>query len=108
MRVLVVHHGRLPPAATEPDRPTTGGALRARWHIEALQAAGHDVIALIRGQDQPGGFEDASDLLIRASRTQPDRVIAIAPEEAPVLRALGVPIAVDLYAPRLLEGAFEG
>ena len=35
-------------------------------------------------------------------------MIAVAPEEAPVLRALGVPLAVDLYAPRLLEGAFEG
>lgn len=108
MRALVVHHGVLPPTAAEPDRPTTGGALRASWHIRALEAAGHEVVALTRGQDQPGGFEDAADLLNRAAALRPDRVIAVQPEDAPVLRGLGVPLAVDLYAPRLLEGAFEG
>ena len=112
--MLVVHHGRLPPAASEPDRPTTGGALRARWHVEALRGAGHEVIALGRGRDlgegpdRASGYEDASDLLIRASALRPDRIIAVAPEEAPVLRALGAPLAVDLYAPRLLESAYEG
>jgi len=108
MRVLVVHHGRLPPAPDEPDRPVSGGALRASWHVAALKRAGHEVLALTRDRDAPGGFEAASDLLLRASAWAPDRIVAVQPEDAPALRALGVPLAVDLYAPRLLEAAFEG
>ncbi len=107
MRVLIVHHGRLPPGPEEADRPVTGGALRADGHRVALEAAGHEVLTLTRERDQPGGFEAASDLLARAAACQPDRVVCVQPEDAPALRALGVPLAVDLYAPRLLEAAWE-
>lgn len=108
MRVLVVHHGRLPPRPEEEDRPVSGGALRAAWHIAALERAGHEVVALTRDRDAPGGFEAAADLLVRAAALRPDRVICVQPEDAPALAPLGVPLAVDLYAPRLLEAAFEG
>ena len=36
MRILIVHHGRLPGG----DQPVTGGALRAWHHGEALRGAG--------------------------------------------------------------------
>ncbi len=107
MRVLLVHHGRLPPRPDEPDRPVTGGALRAEAHRRALEAAGHEVVALHRELDAPGGYEAAADLLARAAALRPDRVVCVQPEDAPALRALGVPLAVDLYAPRLLEAAWE-
>jgi hypothetical protein len=37
----------------------------------------------------------------------PDAILCVAPEEAPALSGLA-PLVVDLYAPRLLEGAWEG
>lgn len=104
VRVLIVHHGLLP----APGRPTTGGALRAWHHGRALQQAGHEVVWLSRAQDAPGGFEGPADLLARARAVGPDRVICVQPEEAPPLTGLDVPLAVDLYAPRLVEAPFEG
>ena len=108
MRILIVHHGRLPPSADEPDRPVSGGALRAAHHAAALRAAGLDVALLTRDVDAPGGFASPGDLLRRALALKPDRIVCVQPEDAPALRPLGVPLAVDLYAPRLLEAAFEG
>lgn len=99
-----MHHGVLPTA----DRPVTGGALRAWHHAQALQAAGHEVVTLTRSQDMPGGYDSAQDLLLRAQAIAPDRVICVQLEEAAILGQLSVPMAVDLYAPRLLEAPFEG
>ena len=104
MRILIVHHGRLPGG----DQPVTGGALRAWHHGEALRGAGHEVHYLSRAQDTPGGFSSPADLVRRAMALSPDRVIAVQPEDAPALRAVGAPLCVDLYAPRLLEAPFEG
>lgn len=103
MRVLVVHHGALP----APGRPVSGGALRA-WRIgRALQRAGHEVHWLTRAQDQPGGFASPAELALRARSLAPDRIVCVQLEEAPALGTLGLPLAVDLYAPRLLEAPFE-
>ncbi len=104
MRILIVHHGSLPAA----DRPVSGGALRAWHHGRALQAAGHEVHWLARAQDTPGGFASKADLQARARAVAPARIVCVQPEEAPALRALDTPMAVDLYAPRLLEAPFEG
>lgn len=104
MRILLVHHGRLP----SPHGPTTGGALRAWHHGCALQAAGHEVHFLSRAQDGPGGYASLAELALRARALRPDRAICVQPEDAIALADLGVPLAVDLYAPRLLEAPFEG
>ncbi len=103
MRVLVVHHGRLP----SPDAPCTGGARRAAVHIEALRGAGHDVSSLARAQDEPGGFASPGELTRRALAARPDWILCVTPEDAPALASVA-PLMVDLYAPRLLESAFEG
>jgi hypothetical protein len=103
VRILVVHHGALPAA----DRPTTGGAIRAADHVATLRGAGHDVVTLARAQDGPGGFTGPAHLRALARRAAPDWVLCVAPEEAPALAGLA-PLVVDLYAPRLLEAAFEG
>jgi len=107
MRILIVHHGVLPGAESE-RQPITGGALRAWFHGSALQDAGHEVIWLAREQDQPSGFSSSADLARKAASYAPDRVICVQLEDAPALASLGCPLAVDLYAPRLLEAPFEG
>lgn len=104
MRVLIVHHGRLP----APGQPVTGGALRAWNHGRALQAAGFEVAYLTRHQDAPGGFRSPPDLVRKAGALRPDRVLAVQIEDVPALAALRLPLAVDLYAPRLIEGAYSG
>lgn len=104
MRVLIVHHGRRP----EPGRPVTGGARRAHHLGSGLTDAGHEVIWLHRDQDGPDGFASPEDLFAKARALQPQRIVAVQLEDAPPLAALGVPLAVDLYAPRLLEAPFEG
>ncbi len=104
MRILIVHHGSLP----TDDRPTTGGALRAWHHGMALQGAGHAVHWLSRAQDGPGGFASPAELALRARALRPDRILCVQPEDAPALATVGVPLAVDLYAPRLIEAPFEG
>lgn len=103
MRVLVVHHGALP----SPERPTSGGARRAAAHVDALRGAGHDVHTLGRSQDTPGGFRSPGDLRRLAAAIAPDWILCVSPEEAPALAGIA-PLMVDLYAPRLLEGAWEG
>ncbi len=112
MRVLVVHHGSLAPT----DAPTSGGALRAATHIDALRAAGHEVRMLSRAQDVAAepptgvgarGFRSPSDLRRMAAAHAPDWILCVAQEEAPALRDIA-PLVVDLYAPRPLEAAFEG
>ncbi len=103
MRVTVVFHGTLPDAGTI----ATGGALRAAVHIEALRHAGHEVRPLARAQDHPEGYTSPGHLRQLVQAGDPDLVICVAPEEAPALAQLA-PLVVDLYAPRLLEGAFEG
>lgn len=103
MRILVVHHGALDPQAG----PTSGGAIRASAHAAALRGAGHDVRTLARAQDGAGGFTGPAHLRALARRMSPDWTLCVAPEEAPALAGLA-PLVVDLYAPRLLEAAFEG
>ena len=103
MRILIVHHGTLP----APGRAVTGGALRAWHHGRALQDAGHEVFFLTRAQDTPGGYANSRDLAWRARHLAPDRIVCVQLEEAAALGTLGVPMAVDLYAPRLLEAPFE-
>jgi hypothetical protein len=63
---------------------------------------------LARDQDGPGGFSSPADLALRARRLAPDRIVCVQPEDAPALATVGAPLAVDLYAPRLLEAPFEG
>lgn len=104
MRVVVTHHGVLPGS----DHPVTGGALRAHHHARALRGAGHEVLLLSRAQDGPGGFRSAADLRARVQALRPERIVCVQPEDAPALAGLDVPLAVDLYAPRLLESSFEG
>jgi len=86
----------------------SGGALRAHHLGEGLLAAGHEVLWLHRDQDGPDGYASPEDLYARARALGPDRIVAVQLEDAPVLAAVGVPLAVDLYAPRLLEAPFEG
>ena len=104
MRVLIVHHGALP----TDGQVATGGALRAFYMAEALQSAVHTVRLLTREQDGEGGFSTSEDLYQKARAWGPDRIIAIQIEDAPALGAVGAPIAVDLYAPRVMEAAFDG
>lgn len=102
MRVLIVHHGRLP----GPGRFCSGGALRALAHAELLRAGGHRVRCLARAQDEEGGFRSGPELRRMASMSEPDWILCVAPSEAPILRGIA-PLVVDLYAPRLLEAAWE-
>ncbi len=108
MRVLVVFHGWLP----RKDRPASGGALRAWHHGEALRAAGHEVLYITRDQDHVDGgppvFASPRQLRTYAQAVAPDRILCVQPEESPHLAGLGIPVCVDLYAPRLLEAAFQG
>lgn len=106
-RVLVVYHGVLPGPGGVSSAPVTGGALRARVHLDALEGAGHEVRLLARAQDGPGGFRSAGDLTRLARAAAPDWILCVAPEEAPALAGIA-PLLVDLYAPRLLEAAWEG
>lgn len=107
MRVLVVFHGWLP----EARRPGSGGALRAWHHAEALREAGHEVLLVTRSQDAwdggPPVFASSADLRRYARAVAPDRILCVQPEEAPALSGLGIPLCVDLYAPRLLESAWQ-
>ncbi len=108
VRVLVVHHGRLP----SPGSPVTGGARRAAVHADALRDGGHDVRTLAREQDGAGpdglpGFRSPGHLRRLAEGYAPDWILCVAPEEAPALAPVA-PLVVDLYAPRLLEAAYEG
>jgi hypothetical protein len=73
-----------------------------------LEATGHTVRLLTRAQDEPGGFSSEEDLYQQARAWGPDRIIAIQLEDATALGAVGAPIAVDLYAPRVMEAAFDG
>ena len=104
MRILIVHHGKRP----SPDQPVTGGALRALDMAKGLEAEGHTVRLLSRDQDETGGFSSEEDLYQKARAWGPDRIIATQIEDAPALGAVGAPIAIDLYAPRVMEAAFDG
>ncbi len=103
MQILVVSHG--PPPA--PGRFCSGGALRAHAHAAILQHGGHRVHLLCREQDAPGGFRSPADLRQKAALLAPDWILCVAPGEAPALAGIA-PLVVDLYAPRLLESAWEG
>ena len=106
-RVLVLFHGWTP----NPELPMSGGALRAWHHAEALRAAGHEVTLLSREQDSQKnndeGFRSQRHLLELIRAVAPDRILCVQPEIAPLVSGLDIPIAVDFYAPRLLEAAFE-
>jgi hypothetical protein len=112
MRVLLVHHGSL---RDDDEAALSGGGLRTRTHARALAAAGHEVLTLARAQDAEvptpwttlPGFRSPGDLTRLAAAAAPDAIVCVAPEEAPALEGIA-PLAVDLYAPRMLEGAFEG
>ncbi|MSP56961.1 MAG: hypothetical protein EXR69_15360 [Myxococcales bacterium] len=103
MKYLIVAHGPAP----DLDHAVTGGALRASVHEAALRSAGHEVVVLRREQDGPGGFRSPADLRRKAVAARPDATVCVAVEEAPALRGIA-PLCVDLYAPRMLEAAFEG
>lgn len=103
MRFVVVAHG--PPV--DLDRPVSGGALRAQAHADALSAAGHEVVTLRRAQDVANGYRSPGHLQRRVRDARPDAILCVAVEEAWALRGLA-PLCVDLYAPRLLEAAWEG
>lgn len=70
------------------------------------------MVLLTRAQDElatgPRGFRDHRHLRKLAQDIAPDRIVCVQPEDAPALSGLGIPLCVDLYAPRLLEGVFEG
>lgn len=103
VRILIVHHHTLP----APGRACTGGALRAFAHGESLKKAGHTVGYITRAQDDPAhGFRSPAHLQQLASAFGPDWILCVAPGEAPALAPVA-PLMVDLYAPRLLEAAFE-
>ena len=104
MRILIVHHGKRP----TPDQMVTGGALRAVDIGKVLDAEGHTVRLMSRSQDEPGGFTSEEDLYQKARAWGPERIIATQIEDATALAAVGAPIAVDLYAPRVMESAFDG
>ncbi len=76
--------------------------------VRAMEQAGHTVRVLTRDQDDAGGFTSSEDLYQRARAWGPDRIVAVQIEDAPALGAVGAPIAVDLYAPRVMEAAFDG
>jgi len=101
---LIVHHGKRP----TPGHMVTGGALRASDMAAGLEAAGYTVRTMNRRQDEDGGFSSAEDLYAKARAWGPDRIIATQLEDAPALAAVGVPLAVDLYAPRVMEASFQG
>ncbi len=103
MKIVVVAHG--PPV--DLDQPVSGGALRASVHVNALEGAGHEVVVMRRAQDAPGGFTSPRDLRRKVSAARPDAVLCVAVEEAGALRGIA-PLCVDLYAPRLLEAAWQG
>lgn len=101
-RVLIVHHGRLPSAG----QACRGGVLRALQHAESLRAAGRNVQLLAREQDQAGGYRSYGELRRMAAAAAPDWILCVAPTEATALHGIA-PLVVDLYAPRLLEAAWE-
>lgn len=103
VKFILVAHG--PPV--DLDQPVSGGALRAQVHQTALEHAGHEVIVLRRRQDVPDGYRSAGELRRMVQRNQPDAILCVAVEEAWALRGLA-PLCVDLYAPRMLEAAWEG
>ena len=102
MDVLIVYHGR----PVRADRRCTGGELRADAHLRALRGAGYTVGTLSRAQDGPGGFASPGELRRMAMAARPGWILCVAPEEAPALAGIA-PLVVDLYAPRLLEAAWE-
>lgn len=113
MRVLVVHREALP----GDDQPVPGATLRVRVHVEALRAAGHDVHVLRRvqgwilanpdGEPPPAGAARSDDeLTALATAAEPDWILCVSPADAPALAPVA-PLVVDLYAPRLLEAAWE-
>ena len=104
VRVLIVHHGKRPTSG----QPVTGGALRALGLEQGLTAAGHTVRTLARDQDEEGGYSSPEDLYVKARAWGPNRIVCVQMEDAPALAAIGVPLAVDLYAPRVLEAPFQG
>lgn len=103
MKYLVVAHGPAP----DLDHAVAGGALRAQAHENALRNAGHEVVVLRREQDEPGGYSSPADLRRKAAAARPDATVCVAVEEAWSLRGIA-PLCLDLYAPRMLEAAFEG
>lgn len=103
VKFILVAHG--PPV--DLDQPVSGGALRAQVHQTALEHAGHEVIVLRRRQDVPDGYRSAGELRRMVQRSQPDAILCVAVEEAWALRGIA-PLCVDLYAPRMLEAAWEG
>lgn len=115
MRVLVVHRDPLPGPGGIDEAAVSGAGLRARVHVDALAAAGHEVVTLRRIQGDtlpasappPGLARSAEELRAAADRLAPDWVLAVSPADAPALAPVA-PLMVDLYAPRLLEAAFEG
>lgn len=110
-RVLVVHRDPLP----RPDAPASGAGLRAQVHVDALRGAGHEVVRLRRVSDEvlgagsvvAGEAASAGALRAAARALAPDWILCVSPADAPALSPVA-PLVVDLYAPRMLEAAFQG
>lgn len=103
MHYILVAHG--PPV--DPEKPVSGGALRAHVHQMELERAGHAVTVLRRAQDTADGFVSPADLRRKVKAKRPDAILCVAAEEAWSLRGIA-PLCVDLYAPRMLEAAWQG
>lgn len=111
--VLIVFHGALPTA----NRPAPGIAIRA-WSLgQGLTAHGVTVHFASRTRDlvaEPDAagpivhpFESPQELQALARQLNPTLILAVGADTMSWLRPLQMPIALDLFAPRLLEMQWE-
>ncbi len=113
MRVLIVFHGRLPGG----PYPAAGMAVRAYGNGLGLTAHGAEVVYASRRRDLEGPpvpglppvhpFEGKQELLALARAVAPDLVLVEGTYDVGLLEDLDIPIAVDLFAPRVLEAQWQ-
>lgn len=113
MRVLIVFHGRLPGG----PYPAAGIAVRAFTNGLGLQSAGLEVFYASRRRDLTGPavpgqppvfpFEGKAELLAATKTLAPDLILLEGPYEMASVQELDIPIALDLFAPRVLEAQWE-
>ncbi len=113
MRILIVFHGRLPGG----PYPVPGMAVRAYGNGIGLAAHGFEVCYASRRRDLenrpvPGlppvhPFEGKRELVSLVKAVAPDLVLVEGTYDVAMLADLDLPIAVDLFAPRVLEAQWE-
>ena len=113
MRILIVFHGPLPGG----PYPVPGISLRAWSNGCGLTAHGHEVCFATRRRDLPPippasmpvphPFEGRAELHEIVARTNPDLILVEGTDELAAVRDRGKPIALDLFAPRILEAQWE-